>query len=379
MKLFFKTAMITTFLALFAGSAIFGVYYFFTHNEEEKILFLEKTQTVFYIDKTIEEEKIPEPEIFEEEETEQTCPFTVKILISAAGDVTLGGDRRWSGFHAFMREFDEHGYEYFFSNVEHIFAESDLSIVNFEGVLTDETEPHMDKEFVFRAPTDFAKILKAGNISAVSLANNHSNDYFQRGYNDTKDALSAAEIEHFGNDSTIIIEVNGIKIGLFGHRIWHDSRENHTRIRNSISNLRSQNAQLIVAYFHWGVENENIPEQYQINIGRLAVREGADLVLGSHPHVIQRIEKYNERFIVYSLADFCFGGNAHPADFDAFIFQQEFTFFHGILQPENEINIIPVSLSSVRNRNDFRPTPAEGAHAERILQRLRELSNGSLF
>jgi len=139
--------------------------------------------------------------------------------------------------------------------------------------------------------------------------------------------------------------------------------------------LRERGAQLVIAYHHWGVERENFPEQYQIGIGRHSIRAGADLVLGAHPHVLQGIEEYQGRFIVYSLADFCFGGNATPDDQDSIIFQQKFTFYRGVLQPYNDINIIPLFMSSVRYRNDFRPTIAEGEDAERIMARLERYSN----
>jgi poly-gamma-glutamate synthesis protein (capsule biosynthesis protein) len=170
------------------------------------------------------------------------------------------------------------------------------------------------------------------------------------------------------------MEINGIQVGMFGYRIWDDSAFNKNRIRAAIEDLQNRGAQLIIAYYHWGVEGENRPEQYQINIGRYSIRNGADLVLGAHPHVVQGIEEYMGRFIVYSLANFCFGGNSNPADQDSFIFQQTFTFYHGELQPDIDKNIIPIFVSSVRYRNDFVPTIAEGADAERILARIERYS-----
>jgi poly-gamma-glutamate synthesis protein (capsule biosynthesis protein) len=170
------------------------------------------------------------------------------------------------------------------------------------------------------------------------------------------------------------MEINGIRVGFFGHRVWGDTADNRRRITAAIEYLRGRGAQLIISFKHWGVEGENFPEQYQINIGRFTLRQGADLVLGAHPHVIQGIEEYNGRFIVYSLADFCFGGNASPSDQDSFIFRQTFTFYRGALLPENETEIIPVFMSSVRGRNDFQPTIAQGPDAERILARIERYS-----
>jgi len=302
-------------------------------------------------------------------------PNIVTLTLSAAGDTTLGGDRRWAGYGAFMREFHNSGddHSHFLRNVAHIFYESCLTILNLEGTLT-YAAYHMDKEFVFRGPPHFAQILSSSHVDVVSIANNHTIDFFQRGYDDTRAALTYEDILYFGNEFNTIMEVNGIKVGMFGFSIWNDSADNRQRVRNAIADLQNRGAQLIIAYHHWGVELDNRPEPYQINMGRYSIRNGAHLVLGSHPHVVQGIEEYMGRFIVYSLADFCFGGNANPRDQDAFIFQQTFTFYDGVLQPDNEKYIIPVFMSSVRYRNDFQPTPAEGEDAERILGRIERYS-----
>jgi len=360
-------------------AALFGVYYFsdITPLEREDyvpVFTPEYVETPVFLlpyvplpdplpQRPPESEIIPEPYI----------PPITTITLSAAGDTTLGGDRRWAGYGAFMREFDNNGHDFFMRNVAHIFYESCLAIVNLEGTLTYATD-HMDKPFVFRGPPHFAQILTAGHIDAVTISNNHTIDFFQRGYNDTIDALRTEGITYFGNEFKTIKEVNGIYVGMFGYRIWHDSAENRSRIRTAIENLEERGAQLIIAYFHWGVERVNRPEQYQIDIGRYAIRNGAHLVLGAHPHVIQGIEEYMGRFIVYSLANFSFGGNANPPDQDSFIFQQTFSFYDGVLLSDICTNVIPVFVSSVRGRNNFQPTVAEGADAERILARIERYS-----
>jgi len=302
-------------------------------------------------------------------------PRVTTITISAAGDTTLGGDRRWAGYHAFMREFANSGndHSHFLQNVVHIFDESDLTILNLEGTLTYATA-HMDKTFAFRGPPHFAQILSSSHVDVVSIANNHTIDFFDRGYRDTIAALEAVGVEYFGNEYNTIMEVNGIKVGLFGHRIWADNAHNRNRIAAAIADLQSRGAQLIIAYYHWGIERNNVPEPYQVAIGQFTIDSGAHLVLGAHPHVLQGIQEHAGRNIVYSLANFSFGGNSNPPDQDSKIFQQTFTFYDGILQADNEINVIPVFASSVRYRNDFRPTIATGADAERILGRIYRYS-----
>jgi poly-gamma-glutamate synthesis protein (capsule biosynthesis protein) len=320
---------------------------------------------------------IPEPEPEYEYEPEYTgCPYTVSVTISFAGDTTFGGDRRWRGYHRFMEEWSNSGYNHahFFKNVADIFYESCLSIVNLEGTLTYLQYPHMDKEFVFRADPHFAHVLRYGNVDAVTIANNHTIDFFAAGMADTRAALSDAGILYFGNEFYLVKEVNGINIGLFGHRIWHDSHENRQRVHSGIQRLRADGAQLIIMFNHWGDEHVNHPAPYQISFGRYAVRAGVDLIVGAHPHVIQGIENYRGSYIVYSLANFSFGGNANPRDQDSFIFQQTFTFYRGTWNGERDTNTIPIRISSIRTTNDFVPTPAEGADAERILARLARYS-----
>ena len=300
----------------------------------------------------------------------------VTITISAAGDVTFGGSPASSGYLNYMREFEEldSDFTYYFRNVKHIFTNDDLTLINLEGTLTEETK-HRGNTYNFCADPDFAKALSSSGIEAVSLANNHSGDFLEKGYEDTKESLEAEGVAYFGNKTNTILEIKGIKVGLFGFLTWVDTRENRNNIRNAIDDLRGNGADLVIAYFHWGVETEYRSNSHQWDLGHFTVDNGADLVLGSHPHVIQGIEVYKGKNIVYSLANFSFGANRRPFDMDSFIFQQTFTFENGVLQNTNETNIIPIRTTSARTYNNSQPTPVEGRDAERILELLQRLSN----
>ena len=113
----------------------------------------------------------------------------------------------------------------------------------------------------------------------------------------------------------------------------------------------------------------------QIQLGHIAVDEGADLVIGSHPHVIQGYEKYNGRHIVYSLGNFCFGGNPNPSDKDCMIFQQTFTVTGNDVATDDNINVIPCSISSVSNSNNYQPTPATGDEKTHIEAKIKKSSD----
>ncbi len=131
---------------------------------------------------------------------------------------------------------------------------------------------------------------------------------------------------------------------------------------------------MVLASCHWGIEREYYPEDYQKSLGRKCIDWGADLVIGHHPHVLQGVEEYEGKFILYSLGNFCFGANRNPEDKDCMIFQQTFTFVEGERREDRDIRVIPCSVSSVSTRNDYKPTPAQGQEAGRILERINEYS-----
>ncbi|WP_054696929.1 CapA family protein [Syntrophomonas palmitatica] len=138
------------------------------------------------------------------------------------------------------------------------------------------------------------------------------------------------------------------------------------QVGQDIKNLKNE-VDLVIVSFHWGIEGENQPCSKQVELGHYAVDSGADLVLGHHPHVIQKVEKYQNKYIVYSLANFCFGGSSNPRDKDSFIFQQSFIFDEkDSLVDSSRVQIIPCSISSRQDRNDYRPTVVTGENARRI-------------
>ena len=303
-------------------------------------------------------------------------PAITSITISAAGDCTLGYDYRYGYSNSFMHEYERQGQDitYFFRNVKSIFEASGFTIVNLEGALTNAGK-HAEKAFVFRGPPEFGKILSSSGVDAVSLANNHTYDYMQQGYSDTINVLEDEGISYFGNEYTVIKEVDGVNIGMFGFTVWDSSTTNKNRISLAIKKHRALGADLIIAYYHWGIEGSNYPNAAQKEIGRFSIDEGCDLVLGTHPHVLQGIEEYKGKNIVYSLGNFSFGGNRNPSDKDTIIFQQTFTFHNGQLLLDNEKNIIPILISSERGRNNFQPTVAIGSDSKRILERVDTYSS----
>lgn len=305
-----------------------------------------------------------------------TVSSPVSLTLSVVGDCTLGTDETFDYDTSLNVYYENYGADYFLQNVKDIFSTDDLTIANFEGTLTDSDERE-DKTFAFKAPASYASILTGGSVEAVNTANNHSHDYGDQSFDDTLAALDDAGIVHFGYDETAVMDVKGIKVGLVGIYELYDHLEREQQLKDNIAKVKADGAQLIVVIFHWGNETETVPDSNQTTLGRIAIDEGADLVCGHHPHVLQGIETYKGRNIVYSLGNFCFGGNSSPSDMDTMIYQQTFTIDADGVKKDNVTNIIPCSISSAAydGYNNYQPTPAEGDEATRILGKINERSS----
>lgn len=305
-----------------------------------------------------------------------TVSSPVSLTLSVVGDCTLGTDETFDYDTSLNAYYENYGADYFLQNVKDIFSTDDLTIANFEGTLTDSDERE-DKTFAFKAPASYASILTGGSVEAVNTANNHSHDYGEQSFDDTLAALDDAGIVHFGYDETAVMDVKGIKVGLVGIYELYDHLEREQQLKDNIAKVKADGAQLIVAIFHWGNETETVPDSNQTTLGRIAIDEGADLVCGHHPHVLQGIETYKGKNIVYSLGNFCFGGNSSPSDMDTMIYQQTFTIDANGVKKDNVTNIIPCSISSAAydGYNNYQPTPAEGDETTRILGKINERSS----
>ena len=305
-----------------------------------------------------------------------TVSSPVSLTLSVVGDCTLGTDETFDYDTSLNAYYENYGADYFLQNVKDIFSADDLTIANFEGTLTDSDERE-DKTFAFKAPASYASILTGGSVEAVNTANNHSHDYGEQSFDDTLAALDDAGIVHFGYDETAVMDVKGIKVGLVGIYELYDHLEREQQLKDNIAKVKADGAQLIVVIFHWGNETETVPDSNQTTLGRIAIDEGADLVCGHHPHVLQGIETYKGRNIVYSLGNFCFGGNSSPSDMDTMIYQQTFTIDADGVKKDNVTNIIPCSISSAAydGYNNYQPTPAKGDEATRILGKINERSS----
>lgn len=299
-----------------------------------------------------------------------TVSKDVEITISAAGDVTLSSDiKQYANVNFFAVYNKQKDDAYFFKNVKPIFEQDDMTIVNFEGTLS-KRGSRVEKQWAFRGKPSYIKILNEGSVEAVAFANNHVRDYGQVSYTDTIDSFNQADIIYSSDAQVGIYETKGIKIGMIS--IQETSRSDaKTILRKAIKAMKKKKPDLLIVSFHWGIERTSNITGSQKELSRIAIEEGgADLVLGHHPHVLQPIEKYKDAYIVYSLGNFCFGGNTNPPDKDTMIYQQTFRFHNDKPVLSQEIRIIPCSVSSVSYRNNYQPTPSTGKEKQRILKKM---------
>lgn len=339
------------------------------------------TQTV---DSTAQSQEAEETEQTEEtgstEETEQELSSetekedaAIRITISATGDVTMGNYIGQGYAFSFANVWEkEQNPAYFLENVADIFAQDDLTLVNLEGPLTTATVHKENKTYCISGLPEYVEALTVSGVEAANLSNNHTLDYFEAGRNETVETLKKNGITYVTEKEPAVYEVQGIRIGLVSGDVISYGSGIEKYFEKSIQTLQEEGVDLIIASCHWGIEREYFPNEYQKRLGHKLIDWGCDLVLGHHPHVLQGIEAYNGKYIVYSMGNFCFGANKNPSDKDCVIFQQTFVFEEGVRTEVSEAKIIPCRISSVTSRNDFKPTPAQGEDAARILDRMTE-------
>ena len=319
---------------------------------------------------------VPADESVAQTTAAEPAPVSASITLTFTGDCTFGRDQSFDYDTSFDAFYEEFGYEYFFDNVRSIFEQDDLTVVNFEGTLTtaDDSE-RLDKQYAFKADPEYVKILSSSSVEAANIANNHSSDYGEQSYTDTLKYLAEAGITSFGYSDSKVVDVKGVKVGLVGILELFEEKDCQYKMIEQIDAVKAQGAQVVVVTMHWGEEAQYYYDEDQYDLGRIAIDHGADLVIGHHPHRVQAIETYKGKNIVYSVGNFCFGGNYEPSDMDSFIYQQTFTVRDGQLVSDNVTKIIPISISSASSYNNYQPTPYDDPdEIERIIAKIKDLT-----
>ena len=208
---------------------------------------------------------------------------------------------------------------------------ADYFAVNEEFPFSSRGTQAPDKQYTFRLAPEKVSLFKEMGIDAVTLANNHALDYGTDALLDTCEILDQADILHTGAGKDldtakqpVLFEKNGQRVALIGAtRVipkadWAATKGHPGMLSSyevSVEPLLAQIAEChasgdkVVVLIHWGIERDEMPQEYQRALARRYIDAGADLVIGSHPHVLQGIEYYKGKPIFYSLGNFVFGSS----------------------------------------------------------------------
>lgn len=304
------------------------------------------------------------------------------ITLAIAGDVMLG-----RMVNAYI---PEKGFAYPWGNVLPVLKEADLFLINLEFTLTSETRPwDVLKAFNFRAEPSVSETLKLGRVDFASVANNHVLDFGPEGLRETLEVLDEAGIAHAGSgidtasaQSPAILTANGTRIAVVAFADYpadwaatHDSPgTNYTpisvdpddfkRVESALSAAR-QEADMVIFSIHWGPNMRERPPGTFREFARKVVTSGADIFWGHSAHVVQGIEVYNEKLILYDTGDF-----VDDYAVDAELRNDLSALFLVTVDPLAVIGLelVPVEISQTQ------VNLAKGADYQWIVQRLTGLS-----
>ncbi|GGH15695.1 CapA family protein [Paenibacillus segetis] len=300
------------------------------------------------------------------------------LLLHFAGD-TMFSDR-------VAQTLNIEGYEYPFKHISDLFQNDDLSLVNLETPVTSFGTKAEDKTFVFKSSPEVLPFMAKSGIDAVNLANNHILDQGAQGLLDTISHLKDNDIKYFGAGSDtkeayapIYIERKGIKIAICGFsRVipksdWAAGKGkpgvattyDSTLALKAIKTAK-EHADIVLVMVHWGKERTTVLEKHQTSLAHEYIDAGADLVIGGHPHVMQGIEQYKGKWIVYSTGNFIFTKNANvPDTWETAIFETKCN-----RKGACDLKMIPY-LTEVGQ-----PVPMNYEDGVKLFQRVESLSSG---
>lgn len=221
---------------------------------------------------------------------------------------------------------EKNGVDYPFKLAKPLLESADIAAGNLEAPITTRGTPAQNKQFVFKGKPEYLKGLKDAGLDVVSLANNHTLDQGWEGLSDTMDALDDIKLKHMGSGADdqeafepVYFEHDGLSVAYIGvsnvvpDGTWKAGPD-HPGVAETYDTTRAvaavkkarELANIVVVMVHWGNERADTPKDAQFNVGHTLIDAGADLIIGSHPHVLQGFEAYKGKWIAYSLGNFIF-------------------------------------------------------------------------
>jgi len=309
---------------------------------------------------------------------EEAEPVEEPVRIAFVGDILLA-----ASVEKLMRR---EGFDYPYAMALPYLQEPDLTIGNLENPITTRGTPAENKKYVFKGSPELLPSLREAGIDFVSLANNHTLDQGVEGLLDTIDHLNETNLKHAGagrNDEEAfkpaVFDVKGMSIAVFSlsrvvPEVSWKADKNHPGVAETYDSRRAVEAierareshDLIIVYAHWGEELSRKPREIEKQLARAYIDAGADLVVGSHPHVLQGFEHYNGRWIAYSLGNFIFNVTKNEDTRDTGVLNAVCT-----KDGACELQFVPM-----RAIEPSRPEPLKGEARQAMLDLLEQLSFG---
>ena len=300
------------------------------------------------------------------------APEKTGVTLSFIGDCSIGDSVQYKTVeNSYHRIIDEKGYGWPFSLVKPYLEQDDLTVANLEVVLTTKTRPrYPDHKYNLIADPDHVQALIEGSVEMVNTVNNHCMDFQDTGYSDMLATLDSAGVLRFGtvypnnpdgHDDLGVVDVGDIRFGFVGFTYPQDSDQK--RIANRIKKLREEeHCDVVVVSLHWGRETYMTPEPSQIAYAKQIISAGADMIWGHHPHVLQPIQFYQGKPILYSTGNFTFG-TMSKVDPSTGIFQVTYERVNGQVQ----LKRLQVIACETQGSPDYRPMPLEDPAAQQAV------------
>ncbi len=304
--------------------------------------------------------------------------------LSGHTSLIAGGDVIWDrGVH---RKIKEHGYQYIIKDLANLFKYGDISVVNLENPISERGDRHnLDKGIFFKAKPKYISILTEMGVNLVSMANNHTFDYGLTAAIDTTKILKKNKIRYvgFGLDTHEALmgttyNIHNKKIRVVGYNtvppLNVKAKENwpgisivdRNTLKKEIQKAKNKMDYLIIL-IHSGSEYNYYPNEWKVKLFRKMIDYGADIILGSHPHVVQSMEMYKGKPIIYSLGNLIFDQYRFPVTRDEMVV--ELNFYNG------KLNYVFPHFFKVNK--EFKPVAVHHHHKEIILSRINRLKRNS--
>ncbi|MEC0211602.1 CapA family protein [Paenibacillus ehimensis] len=276
----------------------------------------------------------------------------------------------------------KNGYDYPYKYVKPYLEKADITVANLETPITTRGAAQ-EKEYVYRSSPKALPELKRAGVDLVNLANNHSMDYGVEGLLDTLGYLEAQDIKRVGAGRNadeayehVIIEQKGMKIAFLGFsRVipdtsWYAGQSKpgmaetySTKLAfEAIGKARAE-ADLVVVIAHWGEERKAYPVKSQTDLARQYIDQGADLIVASHPHVVQGFEQYKGKWIAYSMGNFIFTTNDNPNTWESMILEASCT-----KERSCDLSMVPILTKWAQ------PVPMVDGDRDKLFEKLTNLS-----